>query len=100
MSGFGLFAMLCIGLLGAWEARNLARQRAELTRTAAARLRSEASSRIQTVQQMEVARFGQLALEGADINALTTEATRLMESVLGIDVGGVMKLLPTGKSCS
>ena len=96
LSGFGLFAMLCIGLLGAWEARNLARQRAELTRTAAARLRSEASSRIQTIQQMEVARFGQLALEGADINALTTEATRLMDSVLGIDIGGVMKLLPGG----
>ena len=97
LSGFGLFAMLCIGLLGAWEARNLARQRAELTRTAAARLRSESSSRIQTIQQMEVARFGQLALEGADINALTTEATRLMDSVLGIDIGGVMKLLPEGE---
>ena len=78
LSGFGLFAMLCIGAAGRLGGtQSGARSARSSTRTAAARLRSEDSSRIQTIQQMEVARFGQLALEGADIDALALEATRI-----------------------
>jgi diguanylate cyclase (GGDEF)-like protein len=51
---------------------------------------------MQTRQQMEVARFGQLAIEGTDIDGLTHEATQLIDRVLDIDVAGVMKLLPGG----
>jgi diguanylate cyclase (GGDEF)-like protein len=97
LDGFGVFAMGSIGLMGAWEARNQARQRNSIAETAAALLRSEESSRMQSAQQMEVARFGQLALEGADIDLLTEEAAQVMEKVLKIDVGGVMKLLPGGE---
>jgi diguanylate cyclase (GGDEF)-like protein len=97
LSGFGLFAGACTALLGAWEARNLARQREELAESAGALAQSEASSRLQTRQQMEVARFGQLALEGTDIDQLTHAATQLMKRVLRIDIGGVMKLLPGGE---
>jgi len=97
LAGFGLFAGGCIALLAAWEARNLALQRAELAETAAARQRSEVSSRVQTHQQMEVARFGQLALEGTDIDVLAEEASRMLDRVLAIDVSGVMKLLPGGE---
>jgi diguanylate cyclase (GGDEF)-like protein len=95
-SGFGLFAGACIALLAAWEARNQSTGRRHLAEAAAALSRSEASSRMQTHQQMEVARFGQLALEGTEIDVLTEEATQLMDRVLGIDIGGVMKLLPGG----
>ena len=96
LDGFGLFAMVCVGLMGTWEARNLTRQRNALGETAAARARSEETSRKLTRQQMAVAQFGQLALEGTDIDELTDEATALMQRVLDIDIGGVLKLLPGG----
>ena len=64
--------VLCIALLGAWEARNQAEAaRASWPRPPRRALRSEESSRLQAHQQSEVARFGQLALEGADIDELT-----------------------------
>ncbi|HEX5821044.1 MAG TPA: EAL domain-containing protein [Solirubrobacterales bacterium] len=96
LDGFGLFAMVCIGLLGTWEARNLARQRNALSETAVARARSEETSRRLARQQTAVAQFGQLALEGTDIDTLTDEATALMERILDIDIGGALKLLPGG----
>jgi diguanylate cyclase (GGDEF)-like protein len=96
LSGFGLFAGVCVAVLAAWEARNQLRQRAELAQTAGALLRSEESSRLQAHQQSEGARFGQLALEGTDIDELAQEAGRIVARVLGADIGGVMKLLPGG----
>jgi diguanylate cyclase (GGDEF)-like protein len=96
-SGFGLFAGLCVATLAAWEARNQLRQRRELTETASALERSERSTRLQAEQQREVARFGQLALEGADIEALGNEASRIMTKVLDIDYSGIGKLLPGGE---
>ena len=96
LDGFGLFATVCIGLMGTWEARNLTRQRNTLGETAIAGARSEERSRRLTRQQTAVAQFGQFALEGADIDMLTEEATTLMERVLDIDTGGVLKLLPGG----
>ena len=95
LTGFGLFAGACIALLGAWEARNQSGQRAELTETAAARLLSEETSRRQAHQQREVARFGLLAIEGAHIDELAREASRILTGVLEIDFGGVLKLLPS-----
>jgi diguanylate cyclase (GGDEF)-like protein len=96
LDGFGLFAMVCVGLMGTWEARNLTKQRNALSETAAARTLSEETSRKLTSQQTAVAQFGQLALEGTDIDALTDEATALMDRVLDIDIGGVLKLLSGG----
>ena len=96
LDGFGLFATVCIGLMGTWEARNLTRQRNSLGETAIAGARSEERSRRLTRQQTAVAQFGQFALEGADIDMLTEEATTLMERVLDIDACGVLKLLPGG----
>ena len=93
-SGFGLFVGTCIALLAAWEARNQLRQRRALTETAGALARSEESSRLQAHQQSEVARFGQHALEGADIEELAGEACRILTDVLDVDYGGVLKLLP------
>jgi diguanylate cyclase (GGDEF)-like protein len=95
-SGFGLFAGICIALLAAWEARNQLNQRRVLEQTAGALARSEESSRLQAHQQSEVARFGQLALEGTDIDELAQEAGLIVTGVLGADIGGVMKLLPGG----
>jgi diguanylate cyclase (GGDEF)-like protein len=96
LDGFGLFAMVCVGLMGTWEARNQARQRKALSETAAARARSEETSRQLTHQQMAVAEFGQLALEGTDIDTLSEEATALLQRVLDLDIAGVLKLLPGG----
>ncbi len=42
------------------------------------------------------ARFGQLALEGTDIDELARGACRILTEVLEIDYGGVLKLLPSG----
>jgi diguanylate cyclase (GGDEF)-like protein len=95
--GFGLFAALCIALLGGSEARSQARRRRELAKSASALVRSEESSRLQAHQQSAVARFGQQALEGADIIELAQEASRILTDVLEIDYGGVLKLLPDGK---
>ena len=96
-SGFGLFVGTCVALLAALEARNQLSQRRALTETASALARSEESSRLQAHQQSEVARFGQQALEGADIDELALEASRILTDVLDIDYGGVLKLLPSGE---
>jgi diguanylate cyclase (GGDEF)-like protein len=95
--GFGVFATLCIALLGGSEARSQARRRRELGKSTRALVRSEESSRLQAHQQNAVARFGQQALEGTDINELAHEASRILTDVLDIDYGGVMKLLPGGE---
>jgi diguanylate cyclase (GGDEF)-like protein len=83
-----------VALLAAWEARNQLRQRHELEQTAGALVRSEESSRLQAHQQSEVARFGQQALEGADIEELAHEACQILADVLGLDYGGVLQHLP------
>ena len=93
-SGFGLFSGICVALLASWEARNQLQQRAQLAETAGALLKSERTSRLLADQQREVARLGQLALEGTDIDALSDEATQLIARVLGVEYGGVLKLLP------
>jgi diguanylate cyclase (GGDEF)-like protein len=91
LDGFGLFAMGCVGLMGTWEARNLARQRNALSESATAVRQSEESSRLQARQQREVARFGQLAIEGAGIDELCREACRIVADVLEIEYGVVFK---------
>ncbi|HKH22339.1 MAG TPA: EAL domain-containing protein [Solirubrobacterales bacterium] len=95
--GFGLFAGICVALLGGWEARGQARRGRQIAETAEALARSDRSSRLQAEQQRQVARFGQLALEGAGIDDLSREASRILSAVLGIDFGGVLKLLPGGE---
>jgi diguanylate cyclase (GGDEF)-like protein len=93
-SGFGAFALLCVATMGSWEARNQARRRKELAGTADALRSSEEASRLQARQQEEVARFGQLALGGTDIDRLQDEAVTLLKRVLEIDLAAVLKLLP------
>jgi diguanylate cyclase (GGDEF)-like protein len=93
-SGFGLFAGTCIALLAAWEARNQLGRRRVLEETASALVRSEESSRLQAHQQREVARFGQQALEGANIDELAQEASRILTEVLDVDYGVILKLSP------
>ncbi len=97
LAGFGLFAGACVALLAAWEARNQAAGRRRLAETAAALSRSEESSRLQARQQREVARFGQLALEGMAIDQLAMEATRILAGVLDVHYGVVFKLMPNGE---
>jgi diguanylate cyclase (GGDEF)-like protein len=96
LDGFGLFAGGCVALLAAWEARNQSRGRRALAETAAALARGEKSTRLQADQQREVARFGQIALEGADIDDLCREASEILARVLDVGMGGVLKLLPGG----
>jgi diguanylate cyclase (GGDEF)-like protein len=96
-SGFGGFALLCVALLSGWEARNQSERRAELVRTAQALQASEGTSRMQASQQLEVARFGQRAIEGAGIGELEDEAARRLRRVLDVDLAAVLKLLPGGQ---
>ncbi|HKH41515.1 MAG TPA: EAL domain-containing protein [Solirubrobacterales bacterium] len=94
--GFGVFAALCVALLAGWEARSQARRRQQLAVAASALVSSEESSRLQAQQQSAVARFGQQALEGTDIDELAREACRILSDVLDVDYGLVLKLLPRG----
>ncbi len=96
-SGFGAFALLCAALLSSWESQNEARRRGELAETAQALHKSEATSSMQARQQLEVARFGQLALSGAPTGRLQREATELLCRVLEVDIAGVLKLQPGGE---
>lgn len=95
-SAFGAFALLCAALLSSWESQNEGRRRADLAETAQALQKSEATSSKQARQQLEVARFGQLALSGAATGRLEHEATELLCRVLEVDVAGVLKLQPGG----
>jgi diguanylate cyclase (GGDEF)-like protein len=96
-SGFGAFALLCAALLSSWESRNEARRRSDLSETARALHKTEAISSMQARQQLEVARFGQLALAGAATGRLQGEACELVHRVLGVDIAGVLKLQPGGE---
>ncbi len=91
LSGFALFAMGCVAMMGVWEAHNQAERRAVLESTAAARQRSEETSLLQARQQREVASFGQLAIEGARIDELVQEACRIVADVLEIEYGVIFK---------
>jgi diguanylate cyclase (GGDEF)-like protein len=91
LKGFGLFSGACVALLAAWEARNQTLGRQRLAETATALLQSEESSRLQARQQREVARFGQLAIEGAGIDELRREACRIVAEVLEIEYGVIFK---------
>jgi diguanylate cyclase (GGDEF)-like protein len=95
-SGFGAFALLCAALLSSWESGNESRRRADLAETVRALHKSEATSSLQARQQLEVARFGQLALAGAAIERLQSEAGELLRRVLDVDLAGVLKLQPEG----
>jgi diguanylate cyclase (GGDEF)-like protein len=97
LNGLGLFAGTCVGLMGLWHSRNQSSQRRALAGTAEALAESERSSRIRAAQQREVARFGELALSGTEIEELNREASCILTRVLGVEVGGVMKLLPGGQ---
>jgi diguanylate cyclase (GGDEF)-like protein len=97
LEGLGAFAGVCIALLAFWAGRNEADRREELARTAQALQRSEATSSMQARQQQEVARFGQLALSGASIGHLQSEATELLCRVLDVGLAAVLKLQPGGE---
>ena len=96
-SGFGAFALLSVALLSGWEARNQSDRRAELMRTTQALRTSEETSRMQASQQFEVARFGQLAVEGTEIEELQSEATDRLRRVLDVDITAILKLRPEEK---
>jgi diguanylate cyclase (GGDEF)-like protein len=93
-SGFVAFGLVCGAMLSSWQAQNHGERRNELARTAAALRSSEETSRLQARQQQEVARFGQRALGGEDIDELLREALRVVKRVLEIDIAGVVKVVP------
>ena len=91
-TAFGVFGLACVGMLGSWEARNQERRRLQLAETAEALRESERVSGLRTAQQMEVARFGQLALGGLEIKRLLNEAVAVIERVLDSDMAAVVRL--------
>ncbi len=90
-SAFGAFAILCVALMGAWEARLQAGRRRELTDSATALARSETVSRLGAEQQREVARFGQMALEGMTIDKLQNEAMDMLVRTLDADLAALVR---------
>jgi diguanylate cyclase (GGDEF)-like protein len=93
-SAFTAFGLVCVAAISGFEARNQTRRREELGGTAVALRTSEEISRLQARQQQEVARFGQRALSGEDIDELLREALRVVMRVLAIDLAGVIKVIP------
>jgi diguanylate cyclase (GGDEF)-like protein len=96
-SGMGAFVLISVALLSSWEARNQAACRRQLAQTAEALRASEATSRIQARQQREVASFGQLALGGADTDALQAEAVRMLTRTLQVGAAAVLRAEPAGE---
>jgi diguanylate cyclase (GGDEF)-like protein len=94
--GFGLFVGACVALLGGWEARNQSARRRQLAEAASALAQSEGDSQTRAAQQEAVAQFGQLALEGAEIDQLTREACRMLTEGLEIGYSVIFKLQPGG----
>ena len=90
-SVFGSFTLVCVALLGSWEARNQGRRRISLAKVAEALLTSEETSRTQALQQREVARLGQIALGGASIEQVQDEAVAMVSRVLSVDISAVLR---------
>jgi diguanylate cyclase (GGDEF)-like protein len=88
------FGLVCATAISAFEAHNQTRRREELSGTAVALRASEEVSRLQARQQQEVARFGQRALSGEDIDELLREGLRVLRRVLEVDLAGVIKVAP------
>jgi diguanylate cyclase (GGDEF)-like protein len=93
-SAFIAFGLVCATVISGVEARNQSRRREELAGTAEALRASEETSRLQARQQQEVARFGQRALSGEDIDELLREGLRVVRRVLAIDLAAVIKVVP------
>jgi diguanylate cyclase (GGDEF)-like protein len=93
-SAFVAFGLACSALISAFEARNQATRHTELTGIAEALRASEEVSRLQARQQQEVARFGQRALSGEDIDELLREGLRVLRRVLEVDLATVIKVVP------
>jgi len=96
-SAFGAFALVCAAVLCAWESSNQSERRAALGRVAQALRRSEATTRLQAREQETVARFGQLALRGTEVDDLLVEATRILQRVLDVEIAAVLQPLPGGE---
>jgi diguanylate cyclase (GGDEF)-like protein len=90
----GAFALASAAVLCSWLARNQAARRSHLTRTAEALQSTEETSRLLAHQQREVASFGQLALEGADVDRLCQEAVEIVERILGVEMVAILEHLP------
>ena len=75
--------------------QNLGRQIPELLAAHLEHTHSKSLSRAQ--QQAEVARLGQLALTGIELEALMHEAVTTMVSGLGAEYGSILELLPGGE---
>ena len=97
-TAFVAFALICTAGISASEARNQTRRREELAGTAEALRASEETSRLQARQQQEVARFGQRALSGEDIDELLREGLRVLRRVLEVDFAAVLKVIPEEQS--
>ena len=95
--GFGAFALACAGVLSIWESSNQRQRRETLADTAQALSSTEASIRVQADKQEEIARFGQRALETAEVDELLDEAVQIIERVLEADLAGVLELLEEGE---
>jgi diguanylate cyclase (GGDEF)-like protein len=95
---FGAFGLLCATGISGFEARNQDRRREEYAGTAEALRASEEISRLQARQQQEVARFGQRALSGEDIDELLREGLRVVTRVLTVDIAAVIKVVPEEQS--
>jgi diguanylate cyclase (GGDEF)-like protein len=94
ISAYIAFLLLCIAVLGSWEAFNQGRRREELEITAQALRQTEELSSLRAAQQREVARFGQHALAGASIDRLQEEAAQLLKRVLRVDIAAVLRQPP------
>jgi diguanylate cyclase (GGDEF)-like protein len=90
----GGFLLLCAALLCSWEAAGQATGRRHLAESTEALRASDGVSRQRARQQREVARFGQLALEGMGIDALCKEAIKVVHRTLRGDFTAVLQHLP------
>lgn len=69
----------------------------KITRDATRRRESEQAAKARERQQAAIAALGVQALEGADVQSLLTEATRVVAATLDVELCAVLELLPGGR---
>ncbi len=93
----GAFTLAAAAVLCSWLARNQASRQQGLVHAAEALRQSEQTSTELARQQQAVASFGQLALEGADVDRLCAEAVEIIQRELAVEHAALLKHLPEEK---
>ncbi len=91
-SAAAAFVLLCAATLTAWESRNQGARVAQITEATAALRSSAVVASARAVQQEEVAKLGDRALGGLDLESLAKLAADAVLQSMGVEMALVLRL--------